>query len=113
MVNQSRDARELDRAFRALGDATRRGIVERLTHGEASLGELAQPLEMSLPAVLKHLRVLEAAGLVRTRKEGRVRRCRLEPRPLSRAVRWMETRQALWQRRLARLDAHLAEEKLQ
>jgi len=114
MVNRSPSTwSQHDLTFRALGDATRRGMVERLARGEASLSELAEPTGLSLPAVLKHLRVLEDAGLVTSRKEGRVRRCRLEPAPLARATRWLESRQALWQRRLANLEGQLRKEKLQ
>ncbi len=112
MVN-SRSADAFDQTFRALANPTRRAILERLTRGESTLGELARPFEMSMPAVLKHLRILEAAGLVHTRKQGRVRHCRLETKSLKRASRWIDSRRALWERRLEVLDTHLREEKLQ
>ena len=110
MVNQ-RDA--TDRTFRALADPTRRAIVARLARSEATLGELSDPFDMTMPAVLKHLRVLEEAGLVRTHKQGRTRHCRLDVRPLERAARWLDGRRVLWERRLDSLERHLREEKLQ
>ena len=99
----------LDLAFQALADPTRRAIVERLSHGPASVGELAKPLPMTLPAVLQHLRVLEADGLVRSEKVGRVRTCHAVPSALSEAERWIEERRATWERRLDRLGEYLAE----
>ncbi|NEX93199.1 metalloregulator ArsR/SmtB family transcription factor [Caulobacter sp. 17J65-9] len=98
----------LDQLFHALADPTRRAMVERLGHGPASVGELAQPLAMSLPSVLQHVQVLEAGGLVRTEKVGRVRTCRLEPEALSLAERWIHERRAGWERRLDRLGDFLA-----
>lgn len=80
---------ELSRVFLALGDPTRRALLMRLGGGEASVSELAQPLAMALPSVLKHLRVLEQAGLVRTRKRGRTRYCMMEPEPLLTATEWL------------------------
>ncbi len=100
----------LDRAFGALADPARRSMVARLARGPASVSELAQPLEMSLSAVVQHLHVLEESGLVTSEKVGRVRSCRLE-RPALRAVeRWIGDCRATWERRLDRLAAVLEEE---
>lgn len=93
--------------FHALADATRRGMLERLGRGPATVSELAAPLSMSLPAVVQHLQVLEQSGLVSTRKVGRVRTCQLEPRALQQVERWVEARRLEWQRRLDRLGAYL------
>ena len=101
-------AGELDLVFHALGDPTRRQIVEQLTRGSASVTEIAEPLPMSLPAVLQHLRVLEASRLVRTEKVGRVRTCYLEMEVLMSTETWIEARRAEWSRRLDRLGAYLA-----
>src|SRR6202166_1090829 len=99
----------LDLAFQALADPTRRVMVERLSRGPASVSELAQPLAMSLPAVLQHLQVLEASGLVRSQKAGRVRTCRIEPKALATAESWIAERRALWEQRLDRLGKFLDE----
>jgi DNA-binding transcriptional ArsR family regulator len=99
---------ELDLVFQALGDPTRRALVERLTRGPASVSELAAPLPISLPAVHQHLRVLEDSGIVRSEKVGRVRTCHLELKMLNSAQTWIEARKAMWERRLDRLDAFLA-----
>jgi DNA-binding transcriptional ArsR family regulator len=99
----------LDRVFHALADPSRRSIVERLERGSASVSALAEPLPMSLPAVLQHLQVLEESGLVRTEKVGRVRTCRIEVAALRPAERWMHERRAGWERRLDRLDDILEE----
>jgi DNA-binding transcriptional ArsR family regulator len=99
----------LDRVFHALADPSRRVIVERLSRGPASVSELAEPLPMSLPAVLQHLRVLETSGLVRSAKAGRVRTCEIEPATLSSAEGWIIERRAVWERRLDRLGEYLAE----
>lgn len=107
MVNQSAP---LDLMFQALADPSRRAMVERLSRGPASVGELAAPLPMSLPAVLQHLQVLEASGLVRSEKVGRVRTCRVEPAALRRAEEWIAERRTSWERRLDRLGDYLAEE---
>ena len=95
--------------FQALADPARRGMVERLTRGPASVSELAEPLAMSLSAVVQHLAVLEASGLVRTAKVGRVRTCQIEPKALRTAEQWIADRRTLWERRLDRLGAYLAE----
>ncbi len=97
----------LDLAFQALADPTRRAIVERLTHEPASVSELAKPLKMSLPAVMQHLSVLEASGLVRSAKAGRVRTCRVNPEALSLAEQWINARRMEWERRLDRLGDYL------
>src|SRR3712207_9305114 len=84
------DAAQLDRAFHALADESRRATVVRLARGAASVSELAAPLEMSLPSVMQHLDVLQRSGLVRSEKVGRVRTCRLEPRPMRVPEQWIE-----------------------
>jgi DNA-binding transcriptional ArsR family regulator len=99
---------QLDLVFQALSDPTRRVIVEKLSFGSASVSELAEPLPMSLPAVYQHLQVLEASGLVRSEKVGRVRTCHLELKMLNTAETWMQARRQMWQRRLDRLDTYLA-----
>lgn len=101
----------LDLAYQALADPTRRSMVDRLARGPASVSELAAPLAMSLPAVSQHLKVLEASGLVRSEKSGRVRTCRLDTDALSEAERWIAERRALWEGRLDRLGAFLAATK--
>jgi DNA-binding transcriptional ArsR family regulator len=102
---------QLDGVFHALADPTRRGMVERLTRGPASVSELAQPLRMSLPAVVQHLAVLEQCGLVRSEKVGRVRTCHIETGALRTAERWINERRTLWERRLDRLGELLAEQE--
>lgn len=99
----------LDLAFQALSDPARRSMVERLSRGPASVSELAQPLDMTLSAVVQHLAVLEASGLVRSQKVGRVRTCCIEPEVLTAAERWIGERRASWERRFDRLGALLAE----
>lgn len=94
--------------FQALADPGRRIMVERLTRGPASVSELAKPLDMSLPAVVQHLQVLEASGLVRSEKIGRVRTCRIEPAALRTAEKWISERRTVWERRLDRLGEFLA-----
>ena len=100
----------LDRRFHALADPGRRLMVERLSRGPASVSELAQPLDMSLSAVVQHLQVLETSGLVRSEKAGRVRTCRIEPAALRTAEEWIAGRRASWERRLDRLGDYLAEQ---
>ncbi|MEU8299074.1 metalloregulator ArsR/SmtB family transcription factor [Micromonospora sp. NPDC048909] len=94
----------LDRVFHALADPSRRDIVQRLVRGPASVSELARPLEMSLPAVLQHLQVLESSGLVVSEKVGRVRTCRIESAVLRTAEGWLTAQRTDWERRLDRLD---------
>ena len=103
----------LDRAFQALGDPTRRAIVERLAAGPASVSELAAPLPMSLPAVMLHLKVLEESGLVTSQKTGRVRTCRIDPMMLSKAEQWVAERRRMWERNLDALGAFLDETKME
>jgi DNA-binding transcriptional ArsR family regulator len=103
------DSLALDRLFHALGDPTRRLIVERLARGPLSVSEIAQPLPMSLPAVVQHLQLLEASGLVRSQKVGRVRTCRIAPDALTAAAAWVEEQRAEWESRLDRLESYLAE----
>jgi DNA-binding transcriptional ArsR family regulator len=103
-------AAPLDRVFQALADPTRRVMVERLSRGPASVSALAQPLAMSLPAVMQHLQVLEASGLVHSEKVGRVRTCRIEPAALRTVERWVAGRRASWERRLDRLGDYLADQ---
>src|SRR5690349_19782798 len=105
MPNQSV---QLDRVFHALADPTRRAVLERLGRGEASVSELARPFDMALPSFVQHLGVLEGCGLVRSRKEGRVRTYRVSPRPFKVAEGWLSDQRALWERRLDQLDGFLA-----
>jgi DNA-binding transcriptional ArsR family regulator len=107
--SQIRDAPGLDATFFALADPTRRAILRRLAEGEATVNELAEPFAMSQPAVSKHLKVLESAGLVSVRQEGRMRPRRLEPEPLEAATGWMERYRELWETNFRRLDALLEE----
>jgi len=106
MLNQPAN---LDLMFQALADPSRRSMIDRLTGGPASVSELAQPFAMSLPAVVQHLQVLEASGLVRSEKIGRVRTCRIEPEALSMAEKWLNERRVAWMGRLDRLGEYLAE----
>jgi DNA-binding transcriptional ArsR family regulator len=101
----------LDRTFTALSDPTRRDILKRLTRGPASITDLARPYDISLPGVMKHIRILENARLVTTQKRGRTRECRLAPGDLHNASRWIETYQAEWRTRLDRLDAIIERKK--
>jgi DNA-binding transcriptional ArsR family regulator len=104
MLNQPSD---LNRLFHALADPWRRAMVERLSRGPAPVSELARPLPMSLSAAMQHLGVLEAAGLVRSEKVGRVRTCAIEPQALSQAERWVNARRVEWEKRLDRLGDYL------
>ena len=104
MPNQSPD---LDRLFHALADPARRAIIERLSRGPAPVSELARPLPMSLPSAMQHLGVLEAAGLVRSQKVGRVRTCAIAPDALSKAEQWINARRIEWEHRLDRLGEYL------
>jgi DNA-binding transcriptional ArsR family regulator len=103
----------VDLLFHALADPSRRAMVDRLTHGPASVSELAHPLAMSLPAVVQHLHVLEGSGLVRSQKLGRVRTCTIEPAALRRAERWLAERRTFWEQSLDRLGKYLAEQQEQ
>lgn len=103
-------AAELDDVFRALADGTRRGMVARLAEGPASVSELAEPLTMSLPAVMKHVRVLEQAGLVSHRKEGRTRVCELRGTPFGAAEAFLQPYRRFWEGNLASLARHFEAE---
>ena len=105
MLNQSAS---LDLVFHALADPTRRVMVDRLIRGPASVSDLAEPLAMTLSAVVQHLAVLEQSGLVRSAKVGRVRTCRVEPDALRAVERWITERRTSWERRLDRLEDFLA-----
>src|SRR5437762_637908 len=107
MVNH--EQRRLDLAFSALSHPIRRGIVARLALGEASIAELGRPYRVSAPAISKHMRILEQAGLVARRKDGRVHRCRLEAARLADTQRWLEHQRAQWNERLDRLERYLKE----
>lgn len=102
-----RIAVNLDLTFQALADPTRRAMVERLSRGQASVSELAQPYAMSLPAIVQHLAMLESSGLVRSEKIGRVRTFRMVPAGLSLAEQWFNQRRTQWEQRLDRLGEHL------
>ena len=106
MLNQVAD---LDRVFHALADPGRRLMLERLSRGPASVSELGRPLAMSLAAVVQHVQVLEASGLVRSQKTGRTRTCAIEPAALRSAEAWISERRTLWERRLDRLGGYLAD----
>lgn len=107
MVNLLDD--QLANTFSALSDPTRRAILERLAQGDATVTELAEPFSVSLPAISKQLRVLERAGLLVQEKEGRVRRCRLEARPMREAARWLARYRRYWERQLDFLADYLSE----
>jgi DNA-binding transcriptional ArsR family regulator len=107
MVNCSPAA--LDATFAALADPTRRAILARLATAERTVGELARPFDVSLPAISRHLRVLERAGLLRQERDGRIRRCQLSVRPLRDANRWIDRYRRHWEERFQRLDALLEE----
>jgi DNA-binding transcriptional ArsR family regulator len=100
----------LNAMFQALADPARRGMVERLCRGPASVSELGAPFEMTLSAVLQHLQVLENSGLVRSQKIGRVRTCRIEQQALESVERWVSTRRANWERHFDRLGQFLTED---
>jgi DNA-binding transcriptional ArsR family regulator len=104
------DSAQLDLMFQALADPARRQMVERLSRSPASVSELAKPFDMTLSAVLQHLSLLEASGLVATEKVGRVRTCRIEPKALGKVERWISERRSGWERRLDRLGEFLAEQ---
>jgi DNA-binding transcriptional ArsR family regulator len=101
---------QLDSVFHALGDATRRQMLRDLSHGERTVGQLAQPFAISLAAASKHIRALENAGLIRREVRGRTHLCRLDPRPLAGAHEWLRFYERFWTRRLNLLDQLLREE---
>jgi DNA-binding transcriptional ArsR family regulator len=100
----------IDDIFHALGDATRRAMMERLSQGPMSVSRLAEPFDMTLAAVVQHLQVLEECGLVQTEKVGRVRSCRIEPTGLDAMEKWIRARRSVWELRLDRLGDLLDEE---
>jgi DNA-binding transcriptional ArsR family regulator len=100
---------DIDRIFHALGDPTRRALMEQLSDGPRSVSKLAEPLAISLAAVVQHLQLLEECGLVRTEKSGRVRTCRIEPTGLDAAARWITARRSRWEQRLDTLGELLQE----
>src|SRR6059036_1470075 len=104
-------ADHLRTTFAALADPTRRAILARLASGECSVTELAEPFEMSLPAISKHLRVLERAGLIARRREAQWRPCRLEAAPIKEVADWAERYRVIWEQRLDRLETYLQELK--
>jgi DNA-binding transcriptional ArsR family regulator len=110
-LNQMVRYSTLDRTFAALSDPTRRDILDRLAQGPATLGELAQPYDMTLPGLMKHVRVLEDAQLVVTEKRGRTRECRLGSEQLDDAAQWIDTYRRRWERRLDRLEGYLERQK--
>jgi len=107
MLNQTTST-SLDLMFQALADPTRRMMVDRLSRGPASVSELAKPFDMSLPAVVQHLQVLEQSGLIKSEKVGRVRTCTIDSGALSQAEKWINDRRIQWEHRLDRLGEFLA-----
>src|SRR5579872_109498 len=105
MVNYSET--DLDRVFSALSDPTRRRVVETLSNGEKTLTDLARPFKMTLPAVMKHIAILEKSGILRTEKRGRTRYCRLEPKRFADAQDWLARTSRMWTEGLASLDRYL------
>jgi DNA-binding transcriptional ArsR family regulator len=94
----------LDGIFQALADPTRRAVLGRLGKGSASISELAKPFDMALPSFMKHIRLLEDSGLIRTRKEGRVRTCAIEQKPFAMVESWLSAQRAIWEARTDRLE---------
>ena len=109
MAAQAHQA-EIDRVFHALGDATRRTILERLSARPTSISDLAEPFDITLAAVVQHVQVLERSGLVSSEKQGRVRICRIDPQGLALARQWLDARRELWEQRFDRLGEMLDEE---
>jgi DNA-binding transcriptional ArsR family regulator len=105
----SDDRTGIDRVFHALGDPTRRAILEALSERPQSISRLAEPLALTLAAVVQHVQLLQEAGLVATEKVGRVRVCKLDPKGLAIASGWLQNRRSLWERRLDQLGDFLAE----
>jgi DNA-binding transcriptional ArsR family regulator len=97
----------LDRAFQALSDPTRRAILTRLTTGPASVGELAEPFDMAMPTLLRHVQVLEESGLIASRKAGRVRTCALQLETLAETEQWLAHQRAVWEQRLDRMESYV------
>ena len=101
----------IDRVFAALADPTRRSIVSRLSRGPASVSEIAAPLKMSLAAVVQHIQILEHSAVIRTRKQGRIRTCRIEPSTLASAEEWLKDRRSMWESQFDLLGEVLRQEK--
>jgi DNA-binding transcriptional ArsR family regulator len=101
----------LDGVFQALADPTRRAVLGRLGRGPASISELASPFDMALPSFMKHIRTLEQSGLIRTRKQGRVRTCAIEEKPFAAAQAWLSEQRALWEGRVDRLEQFVTTEQ--
>jgi DNA-binding transcriptional ArsR family regulator len=102
---------QLDGIFQALADPTRRAVLGRLGQGPASISELAKPFDMALPSFMKHIRLLEDSGWIKTRKRGRVRSCTLEKKAFTAADRWLSEQRLIWEARFDRLDAWLEDPK--
>lgn len=107
------NAKSMDLTFSALSDPTRRAVLARLASGDASVGEVAAPFDMSPPAITKHLNVLENAGLITRRREGRVRRCHLSPEPMYEAADWISNTRGFWEGQLDRLAVYLERQQKQ
>lgn len=103
-----REPGQLNGIFQALADPTRRAVLGRLSRGPASVSDLAQPFDMALPSFMQHIRVLEASGWIRTRKEGRVRICAIDEKPLAAIEAWLSEQRALWEGRTDRLEQFVA-----
>jgi DNA-binding transcriptional ArsR family regulator len=113
MVMQQHTSQQLDATFAALADPTRRAILARLAAGEASVNELVEPFDMSQPAISKHLRVLERAGLISRSRDAQRRPCRLEAKPLAEADEWLQRYREFWEASFDHLDSLLEEMKTQ
>ena len=113
MSNSQTQSRRLDATFAALADPTRRSILAKLAYGDATVNDLAKPFKMSQPAISKHLRVLERAGLISRGRDAQRRPCRLEAQPLAEANEWLERYRECWEQNFQRLDALLEELKAQ
>lgn len=100
-------AQTLDLTFQALANATRRAVIERLKTGPATVSELAKPFDMALPSFMQHLQVLEAGGLIRSRKQGRTRTVSIEPKTLQLSAEWLAAQSEIWEQRLDRLENYL------
>ena len=111
ILNRMVQSQVLDRTFSALSDPTRRDILERLSAGPASISQLAEPIGISLPGVMKHVRILEEAKLVTTEKHGRTRECRIAPGDMDEVTDWIEHYRRMWEQRLDRLEALLEQQK--
>ncbi len=103
----AKSSTDLDKAFSALADPTRRAIIGRLCGGPQSVTELSEPFDLALPSLLKHVRVLEQSGLISSEKIGRIRTCRIEPRALEATEAWIHRHVAAWEARLDRMEAHI------